>query len=225
MATKLLEKEFNAVDTKLNQLETSKEKVFRDYAELKREHLELTGKNIKLTEELKQKSDLLDKTNDQLQVEVKNTSSNFVALFHVATAYLNVTNYMIAIAQAGTDDTKMKFLLSAALASALDSMNDVFDKYKPTDQKLLSWAYVIRGTVFHLQQEYGLALRDLEIGLETSPDNNNAQYNAACSAALLGNKDKAIKYIEKVIKSRPERLAEAKNDPDLALIKDELERL
>lgn len=87
---------------------------------------------------------------------------------------------------------------------------------------LLSWGYIIRGTISHLQGKYDSALQDFEMGLNINPDNNNAQYNAACAAARLQDKGKAVAYMQKVLATRPERRAEAKADQDLELIWDHL---
>lgn len=153
-----------------------------------------------------------------IETQVKNSTVNIEALMHTATAYLNVTYVISAMGAAEHDDTRKQALLAAVLSSAFYSVNGAIEKMKPTDAVLLSWAYTIRGTILHLQGNYAAALKDIETALSSKPDNNNAQYNAACAAARLGDKQNALRYIQQALLTRPERRAEALADKDLELI-------
>ncbi|MGH9959114.1 MAG: TPR end-of-group domain-containing protein [Pyrinomonadaceae bacterium] len=164
-----------------------------------------------------------EQTKNQLQTLMNTSTQNIEALIHTAKADLNL---MLVISEmAPGDDTRKQAMLSAVNSSALDSVNAVIEKIKPTDAMLLSWAHTIRGTTLHLQGKYAAALKDFETALSTKPDNTNAdvaQYNAACAAARLGDKQKALDFIQQAFLTRPERRAEALTDTDLELIWPEL---
>lgn len=160
----------------------------------------------KLTEQFREKTVDIETIKDQ-------TKRNFEALALASSAYLTVTYCIGQLGQ--TVDAAIITKLKAGLGSALIATNDIIDKYKPTDNIILAWAFTIRGTVLHLQDRYEPALRDFERALEISPERSGTLYNAGCSACRLALKEKALSYIKRAIQIDPGRRDEAKNDIDL----------
>lgn len=203
-ANAMLDEKVTEISQKLRDLDTARS--------------DINGQLQLLTSATRDITQSYEQTKNKIETQIKNSTVNIEALIHTATAYLNVTYVLSPMGAAGHDDKRKQALLSAVQYSAFDSVNDVIEKIKPTDAMLLSWAYTIRGTILHLQGKYAAALKDLETALSSKPDNNNAQYNAACAAARLGDKQSALRYIQQALLTRPERRTEALTDKDLELI-------
>lgn len=128
-------------------------------------------------------------------VVVDDAKRNNEALIIISASHLIVTNCILQLRKEETNATA-KGQLVAGLASSLINMNSVIDVDKPKDDAILVWALTIRGTIFHLRDEFERALKDFESALAVSPDRGPTLYNAACSACRLQLKEKALTYCE-----------------------------
>lgn len=73
--------------------------------------------------------------------------------------------------------------------------------------------------------EYEKAEENYKKAIAIYPEHGKPYYNLACVKALQGDKQSALKYLKKALDKNPDFRYEAKNDPDLEIIKDSPEFL
>lgn len=190
-------------------------------AQLTSEYSDTKAVAAHLTEQLAEKARAVDILGKNIEAIEDNTKRNNEALVIASTAYMSVA-YCILQLRPTTDAGANKSQLIASLAPAFDSLNNIMYKYKPTDDTILAWALTLRGTIFHLREEFESALRDFKKALEVSHERGPTLYNAACSACRLELKKEALSYLERALRLQPDRHAEAKADPDLKLVWDDI---
>jgi len=83
------------------------------------------------------------------------------------------------------------------------------------DSAILAWAYNLYGYIEAELGRYNSALDAAKKSLDLVEDSPDAHYNAACYAAHLGQKQQALRWLERAIELAPSYKEDAKVDPDL----------
>jgi len=100
------------------------------------------------------------------------------------------------------------------------------------DPGVIGWALQVYGTVIGTinklsekndPEVYRKALATVERGTELWPDSSSGWYNAACFACMLGEQEKATRYIQRAISLDPSHGAEVAADPDFENCRGEAE--
>jgi hypothetical protein len=76
---------------------------------------------------------------------------------------------------------------------------------------------------FYKAKDYQNSLKNYELAFKTEPKNPTDLYNAACSAALTGDKKKALKYLNLSVENGWTNLNHLKTDSDLKVLHPEKE--
>lgn len=106
---------------------------------------------------------------------------------------------------------------------ALKEVDKVIEVIKPPDQNILAWAYRIQAYVLKRTIGPREALNSVECSLNHDPDNVRSLYNAACYAALIGEKAKWISFLADATTREPALQNRAIEDGDFVSVKDDPE--
>lgn len=144
-------------------------KLMREIEGARKEHAELT-KNLKSLQD--------------------GAHANVEGLIHTASAFTYVEHYRVA-GEKGEE----------WLRRASWYLKKTLKEIKPTNQRILVWAHTINGYVLLRAKGSKQALQSLECAIELDPEHSSHMlwFNAACYAALEGQKEKCLQYLETAI--------------------------
>lgn len=146
-------------------------------------------------------------TIEVLELHASQAPVNIKALPHVVYAFLLV--------QTSEDP--------GALRQALRDVEKVIDDIKPTEPKILGWAYSIQGYLLRRFIDPRRALESIERSLKLDPDNALTWYNAACYAVLEREREKWVHYLGETFRLSPDYRQDAIEDTDFSSVRDDPE--
>jgi len=102
------------------------------------------------------------------------------------------------------------------LSETARRLRKVITETQPSDQAILAWTCNLYAFIESGFGRYKTALEAVTKSLELVEDSADANYNAACYAALLGLRDEALTYLERATELAAVYKRDAQTDPDLA---------
>lgn len=106
---------------------------------------------------------------------------------------------------------------------ALKEVDKIIEVIAPPDQTILAWAYRIQAYVLKRTIGSREALNSIECSLKHDPENVRSLYNAACYAALIGERGKWITFLTTATVREPALRMRAIEDADFVSVKDDSE--
>ncbi len=98
-------------------------------------------------------------------------------------------------------------------------LRKVITETQPSHTAILAWTYNLYAFIESTLGKNKTALEAVQKSLELAEDSADANYNAACYAALLGLREEALAYLERAIELAPGYKIDAQADEDLTSLR------
>lgn len=170
---------------------------------LRREHGEMM-------DTLKKETQHFSELNQALEKQKAEASRTIHALVRINAVSMKMTFYL----STGCTDNQLLRVMERELSA-------VCDEYASIDPRLAGWAYNIQAYIFKRLYGAKVALESAEFAIKVDPANDSAWFNAACYAALTGDKDKCLKYLVEAIRRYDGYRKDAATDGDFTALRED----